>query len=74
MSVEAPPTTPPSPPKDERPRPRIAIGVVVLLAVIAAYALSLFGVLLFLGGSLLLLRLAALQGIFEVGLGQLNLA
>jgi hypothetical protein len=44
MSVEAPPTTPPSPPKDERPRPRVAIGVLVLLAVIAAYALSLFGV------------------------------
>jgi Domain of unknown function (DUF4436) len=44
MSVDAPSTAPPSPPTDKRPRPRIAIGVAVLLAVIAAYGLSLLGV------------------------------
>ena len=44
MTAEAPPTAPPSPPADKRPRPRIAIGVAVLLVVIAAYALSLLGV------------------------------
>src|SRR3984885_5220539 len=45
MTVEAPPTAPPSPP-GEKPRrpPRIAIGVGVLVVVIAAYALSLVGV------------------------------
>ncbi len=44
MTAEAPPTAPPSPPADKRPRPRIAIGVAVLLVVIATYALSLLGV------------------------------
>jgi hypothetical protein len=44
MTAEAPPTAPPSPPADKRARPRIAIGVAVLLVVIAAYALSLLGV------------------------------
>src|SRR3984885_13929450 len=44
MTAEAPPTAPPSPPTDKRPRPRIAIGVAVLLVVFAAYALSLLGV------------------------------
>jgi hypothetical protein len=44
MTVEAPPTAPTSPPADKRPRPRIAIGVAVLLVVLAAYGLSLLGV------------------------------
>jgi Domain of unknown function (DUF4436) len=44
MTVEAPPTAPASPPADKRPRPRIAIGVVILLVVLAAYGLSLLGV------------------------------
>jgi Domain of unknown function (DUF4436) len=55
MTTEAP-TTPPPPPTAEKPtppappprkqrsKPRIAIGVSILLVVIAAYALSLFGV------------------------------
>jgi hypothetical protein len=45
MTVEAPPTAPPSPP-GEKPRrpPRVAIGVGILVVVIAAYALSLVGV------------------------------
>jgi hypothetical protein len=45
MTVEAPPTAPPSPP-GEKPRrpPRIAIGIGVLVVVVAAYALSLVGV------------------------------
>ncbi len=38
------PPTPPPPPGKQYRKPRIAIGVTVLLAVIAAYALSLFGV------------------------------
>jgi hypothetical protein len=44
MTVEAPPTSRPSPPADKRPPPRIAIGVGVLLAFIALYGLSLLGV------------------------------
>ena len=45
MTVEAPPTASPSPPlkKPQRP-PRVAVGVGVLVVVIAAYALSLLGV------------------------------
>ncbi|MGA7133441.1 MAG: DUF4436 domain-containing protein [Mycobacterium sp.] len=42
MTVEAPPTVPPATPKQQRPR--ISIGVGILLAFVAAYALSLFGV------------------------------
>lgn len=42
MTVEAPPTTPPSPPKHKRPH--ISIGVILLLAFITAYGLSLIGV------------------------------
>ncbi|BBZ45803.1 DUF4436 domain-containing protein [Mycobacterium parmense] len=38
------PPPPPPPPKPKRSRPRIIIGVGVLAVVIAAYALSLFGV------------------------------
>jgi uncharacterized protein DUF4436 len=44
MTVESPATAPPSPPADERRRPRIAIGVAVLVVVIATYGLSLLGV------------------------------
>jgi Domain of unknown function (DUF4436) len=44
MTAEAPPTAPPSSPADKRPKPRIAIGVAVLLVVLAAYALSMLGV------------------------------
>ena len=45
MTVEAPPTAPPSPPQDKPQRPgRIAIGVGILVVVIAAYGLSLLGV------------------------------
>jgi Domain of unknown function (DUF4436) len=55
MTTEAPTTPPPPPtadkpeppappPRKQRSKPRIAIGVSVLLVVIAAYALSLFGV------------------------------
>jgi hypothetical protein len=42
MTVEAPPTAPPAPPKQQRPR--ISIGIGILLAFIAAYGLSLVGV------------------------------
>jgi len=44
MTVESPATAPPSPPADERQRPRTAIGVAILVVVIAAYGLSLLGV------------------------------
>jgi Domain of unknown function (DUF4436) len=44
MTVEAPPTAPASPPADKRRRPRIAIGVAVLVVVLGAYGLSLLGV------------------------------
>src|SRR6516164_9686296 len=55
MTTEAPTTTappppsgekptPPPPPRKQRSKPRIAIGVAVLLVVIGTYALSLFGV------------------------------
>jgi len=55
MTTEAPPTspppptaeepTPPPPPGKQKPqKPRIAIGVSILVAVVAAYALSLLGV------------------------------
>jgi Domain of unknown function (DUF4436) len=44
MTVESPATAPPSPPTDKWRRPRIAIGVVILLVVVAAYGLSLLGV------------------------------
>jgi hypothetical protein len=42
MTVEAPPTVPPAPPKQQRPR--ISIGIGILLAFVAAYGLSLVGV------------------------------
>jgi Domain of unknown function (DUF4436) len=45
MTVEAPPTAPSSPPVEEPKRPaRIAVGVGILVVVIAAYGLSLLGV------------------------------
>jgi hypothetical protein len=44
MTVESPATAPPSPPADERRRPRIAIGAAILVVFIAAYGLSLLGV------------------------------
>ncbi len=44
MTVEAPPTAPPSPPKEKRSRRGIAFGVVILLVFFAAYGLSLLGV------------------------------
>jgi hypothetical protein len=56
MTAEAPPTTPPpspadksptappSPPADKLPKPRIAVGVGIVAAVVAAYVLSLLGV------------------------------
>ena len=40
---EMPPTSPPAPPKD-RDRPRIVIGVIVLMGVVTVYVLSLLGV------------------------------
>ncbi|MBV9321835.1 MAG: DUF4436 domain-containing protein [Mycobacterium sp.] len=43
MTAEAPPTAPPAPP-DKPQKPRTAIGVILLAAVVAVYALSLFGV------------------------------
>ena len=44
MTVEAPPTAPPSLPKEKRSRRGIAFGVVILLVFFAAYGLSLLGV------------------------------
>jgi hypothetical protein len=44
MTAEAPPTAPPAPPADKPQKPRIAIGVGILVAVVAAYVLSLLGV------------------------------
>jgi hypothetical protein len=44
MTVEAPPTAPPSPPKEKHPRRGVAVGVAILLVFFAAYGLSLFGV------------------------------
>jgi hypothetical protein len=44
MSVDAPPTAPPSPPADRYHRRGIAIGLAILLAFFVAYALSLVGV------------------------------
>jgi len=44
MTVESPATAPPLPPADKRRRPRAAIGVAILVVVIAAYGLSLLGV------------------------------
>jgi hypothetical protein len=44
MTAEAPPTAPPSPPAEKSQRPRILIGVGILLALVAAYGLSLLGV------------------------------
>jgi hypothetical protein len=45
MSVDAPPTAPPSPPaKEKRSRRGIMIGLAILLAFFAAYGLSLLGV------------------------------
>jgi hypothetical protein len=44
MSVDAPPTAPPSPPADRYHRRGIAIGVGILLAFFATYGLSLLGV------------------------------
>ena len=40
---ESPPTSPSAPPKD-RSRPRIVIGVIILMAVVSVYVLSLVGV------------------------------
>jgi hypothetical protein len=40
---ESPPTSPSAPPKD-RSRPRIVIGVIILMAVVSVYVLSLLGV------------------------------
>jgi hypothetical protein len=40
---EAPPTTPPAPPK-KRSRPRIVIGVIILMVIVSVYVLSLLGV------------------------------
>jgi hypothetical protein len=44
MSVDAPPTAPPSPPAEKRSRRGIVIGVAILLAFFAVYGLSLLGV------------------------------
>jgi hypothetical protein len=44
MTVEAPPTAPPSPPKEKHPRRGIAFGVAILLIFFTAYGLSLVGV------------------------------
>jgi hypothetical protein len=45
MTVEAPPTASPSPPRNKPQRPpRVAVGVGILVVVIAAYGLSLLGV------------------------------
>jgi uncharacterized protein DUF4436 len=44
MSVEAPPTAPPSPPAEKHRRRGIVIGLLILLAFFAAYGLSLVGV------------------------------
>jgi hypothetical protein len=44
MSVDAPSTAPPSPPKKKRSRRGIAIGLAILLAFFATYGLSLLGV------------------------------
>ena len=44
MTVQTPSETSSPPEKPERQRPRIVIGVVIVLIVIGAYALSLFGV------------------------------
>ena len=44
MSVDAPSTAPPTPPAQKRSRRGIAIGVAILLAFFATYALSLLGV------------------------------
>jgi hypothetical protein len=44
MTVQSPSETSSPPEKQERQRPRIVIGVVIVLIVIGAYALSLFGV------------------------------
>jgi Domain of unknown function (DUF4436) len=40
---ESPPTSPPAPPK-KRSRPRIVIGVIILMVVVSVYVLSLLGV------------------------------
>jgi hypothetical protein len=44
MTAEAPPTTPPAPLVNKPQRSRRAIGVGILVALVAAYALSLLGV------------------------------
>ena len=44
MTVQTPSTVSTPAPDQERRRPRIVIGVVILMAVLAAYGLSLFGV------------------------------
>jgi hypothetical protein len=83
MTAEAPPTPPPppaeapptpaGPPADRPQKPRIAIGVGILVAVVAAYALSLLGVHLLekSGGPLPPLDLS--QGGGEVTIVQLRL-
>jgi hypothetical protein len=40
---ESPPTSPPAPPK-KRSRPRIVIGVIILMVIVSVYVLSLLGV------------------------------
>jgi hypothetical protein len=40
---ESPPTSPPAPPKN-RSRPRIVIGVIILMVIVSVYVLSLLGV------------------------------
>ncbi len=42
--LDAPPTAPPSPPKEKRSRRGVIFGVVILLVFFAAYGLSLVGV------------------------------
>jgi hypothetical protein len=44
MTVQTPPTVTSPAPKSDRQRPRIVIGVAIMMAVLAAYGLSLFGV------------------------------
>ena len=44
MIAEAPPTSPPRPPADKPHKLRVAIGVGILVAIVAAYALWLLGV------------------------------
>ena len=44
MTVQTPSTVPSPPSEKDRHRPRIVIGVAIMMAVVAAYGLSLFGV------------------------------